>query len=95
MRDLLRAARAVGAFLARETGLQVHAPSWDEARGAVVLPFESVAGRRHVIAFAEAFLADRSEEEIEAALRETWVPDHMKHPDYQPLLVTNDGVENL
>jgi hypothetical protein len=95
MRELLQAARAVGAFLARETGLRVHAPSWDEARGAVVLPFESVAGRRHVIAFAEAFLTDRSQEEIEASLRESWVPDHMKHPDYQALLVTNEGVENL
>ncbi len=95
MRDPLQSARAVGAFLARETGLEVHEPRFDAERGAVVLPFESVAGRRREIAFAEAFLTDRSDEEIQAALREAWVPDHMKHPDYQPLLVTNEGVENL
>jgi hypothetical protein len=94
VRDPIEAARAAAAFLSAETRLRVHAPSLVAERDAVVVPFESIAGKVHRIAFSIDFLASHDEEEIATALRENWVPDHMRHADYQTLLVTADGIEN-
>lgn len=94
MRDPLEAARKAAAFLSAEARLRVRAPSLDAARDAVVVPFESIAGKVHRIAFSVDFLAAHDDEEIATALREAWVPDHMRHADYQTLLVTSDGIEN-
>ena len=93
--ELLANARAVARFLARETGLQVGAPRFDEERGAVILPFQSLAGREHRIALAADLLAERSPEELQPLLRENWVPDKMKHPAYETLLVTSEGIESF
>jgi hypothetical protein len=94
MRDPLQAAVSAAKFLAAESRLRVHAPKLDADRDAVVLPFESIAGRLHRIAFSIEFLAGRDDEEITTALREYWVPDHMRHENYETLLVTETGVEN-
>ena len=94
MRDPLEAARRAAAYLSAETRLRVHAPSLDAGRDAVVVPFESIAGKVHRIAFSIDFLAGHEDEEIQTKLRDAWVPDHMRHADYQTLLVTADGIEN-
>lgn len=91
----LQAARAVAAFLASETGLSFQTPSWDAALGAAVVPFDSVAGRHHRVAFSEAFLTELSLPEMHELLRSHWVPGHLVHPAYQPLLLTPDGLSNL
>ena len=92
MRDPLEAARAAGAFLAAESRLRVHPPKLEPDRDAVVVPFESIAGRLHRILFALEFLGSHEDEEIAGALREFWVPEHMRHENYQTLLVTSEGV---
>lgn len=95
MSHSLETARSMARFLAAETGLVFKEPSLDEERRAVLLPFESVAGCRHVVAFAEELLTDYSDEEIQETLRAHWLPAHLMHPAYQPLLVTKEGVGDL
>jgi hypothetical protein len=91
----LAAARAVAAFLANETGLAFQAPSWDPSQRAAVVPFDSVAGRHHRVAFSEEFLTELSQEEMQELLRAYWLPGHLVHPAYQPLLVTSEGLADL
>ena len=95
MRDPLEAARAAGAFLAAESRLRVHTPKLEPERDAVVVPFESIAGRVHRILFALEFLGSHDDEEIAGALREFWVPEHMRHENYETLLVTSEGVSTF
>jgi len=92
---VLEAARAVAAFLASETGLSFQRPSWDAARGAAVVGFDSVSGCHHRVAFSEGFLTELSEAEMKEVLRSNWVPGHLMHPAYQPLLVTTEGLADL
>jgi hypothetical protein len=95
MREPIEAASALATFLAHETGLVFGDPTWDPGRHAAIVPFESVAGRRHVIAFSETFLAEHSDAEARDALLAAWVPAHLVHPAYRSLFVTNDGVDDL
>jgi hypothetical protein len=94
VRDPLEAARTASAFLAAESRLRVHPPKLEPDRDAIVVPFESIAGRVHRILFALEFLGSHDDEEIAGALRESWVPEHMRHENYETLLVTSDGVSN-
>lgn len=91
----LEAARAVAAFLASETGLSFQTPCWDAPRRAAVVGFDSVAGRHHRVAFSEEFLTELSVAEMQEVLRSNWVPGHLMHPAYQPLLVTTEGLADL
>jgi hypothetical protein len=88
----LEAARAVAAFLASETGLSFQPPSWDASQRAAIVGFDSVAGRHHRVAFSEEFLTELSREEMQEVLRAYWLPGHLVHPAYQPLLVTSEGL---
>jgi hypothetical protein len=92
VRDPLEAARAASAFLAAESRLRVHPPKLEPDRDAVAVPFESIAGRLHRILFSLEFLGSRDDEEIAGTLRECWVPEHMRHENYETLLVTSEGV---
>jgi hypothetical protein len=94
MRDPLEAVRAAAKFLAAETRLRMHAPKVDAEHDAVVLPFESIAGKLHRLLFSIEFLGGSDDEEIVTRLREHWVPDKLRHADYETLLVTSDGVES-
>lgn len=94
-RHALEAARAVAAFLASETGLRFQAPAWDEARRAAIVGFDSVAGRHHRVAFSEDLLTELTDDEIREILRAYWLPGHLVHPAYQPLLVTSEGLTDL
>jgi hypothetical protein len=91
VRDPLEAARAAAAFLSAESRLRIHAPKLEA--DAVVLPFESIAGRVHRILFATEFLASHDDDEIATALGDFWVPNQMRDANYQTLLVTSEGIE--
>ena len=94
-RHVLKAARAVAAFLSDETGLRFQPLCWNEALRAAIVGFDSVAGRHHRVAFSEELLTELSDDEIREILRAWWLPGQLLHPAYQPLLVTSEGLSDL